>query len=204
MSKYNNNRTKELKVRAWDISIPLPVNPEPNSIYYVKDGTEFTIVPVDSSGNYLTLSHPETSNSGNIFGSELNVFTQDNVISSNTGTLEEVINETTTSLPPGRYTVKVSYSWNSNCTQHDFESYLTINGLSITEDGSGLIHKEEPKDSAGNWNNTGSLQVLHFNREYTLDLLTTGTRDVLFSFRTSQTNTLASIWDVDIKIYRIN
>ena len=202
MSGYNK-RKQQLKVKAWDISIPLPVNPEPNSIYYVKDGPEFDIVPVDSDGNYLTLKHPTTS-TGNIYGSELNIFEAKPIESNTTDTLEEVINANTTSLPIGKYIVRIDYSWNSNCTQHDFESYLTVDGSSISNDTSGLIHKEEPKDSAGNWNNTRSLQILNFSREYIIDVTSVGTKNVVFSFRSSKDNVMSSIWDLNIKIFRIN
>lgn len=192
MSGSTNNRKQQLKVKAWDISIPLPINPEPNSIYYIKDGLEFDISPVDSDGNYLTLKHPTVS-SGNVYGSELNIFEAKNIENNTDAILQEIINANTTSLPIGKYIVKVDYSWNTNCTQHDFESYLTVGGAAISNDSSGLIHKEEPKDSAGNWNNTGSLQVLNFSREYTIDILSTGTRNIIFSFRSSKDNVMASI-----------
>lgn len=197
----SKKRTKELKFKACDVSVPLPINPEPNSIYIVKDGSEFDIFPVDADGNYLTLTHPTPVS---VYGSELNLFDSSSILSNSTNTLLEVLNVNTTSLPLGKYVVKVDYSWNSNCTQHDFESFLMVDGSAISNDSSGLIHKEEPKDSAGQWNGTNSLQMLHFSREYTIDVLTPGTKNVVFSFRSSKDNVMASIWDLNIKIFRIN
>lgn len=44
---------KRLKIKAWKSSIPLPSNPSPNSIFYIKEGSNFSIKAVDSSGRYL-------------------------------------------------------------------------------------------------------------------------------------------------------
>ena len=49
----SKKRIKELKFKACDVSVPLPTNPEPNSVYIVKNGSEFEMFPVDSDGNYL-------------------------------------------------------------------------------------------------------------------------------------------------------
>lgn len=204
-SKNKSDRTQLLKFKACDISVPLPISPEPNTIYVVKDNTEFEFFPVDADGNYLTLKHPDfTIPSGTVFGSELNVFNSSAITSNSTDVFQDVINDTTTSLSVGKYAIKVSYSWNANCTQHDFESRLRVNGLSIVADTSGVIHREEPKDSGGQWNGTNSLQILHFSREYTIDFTTAGARTIELAFRSSKDNIMSSIWDVDIKIYRIN
>jgi len=204
MSK--NKRNWELKFKAWDISIPLPTNPEPNSIFYVKNGLEFDIFPVDSEGNYLILSHPPYPPipSGSVYGSELNIFQSLDIISNSSGVKEEIINDNTSILSIGKYIVKVDYSWNTNCTQHDFESFLKIGGVSISKDALGLIHKEEPKDSSGQWENTSSLQILSFSREYVIDITTVGARNISLAFRASKQNIKASIWDATVKIFRVN
>ena len=132
------------------------------------------------------------------------MFQSKSILSNSTNTLQEVLNVNTASLPIGKYIVKVDYSWNTNCTQHDFESYLTVNGVAISTDTSGLIHKEEPKDSAGQWGGTNSLQILNFSREYIVDITTAGARNIVFSFRSSKDNVMASIWDLSIKIFRIS
>lgn len=190
----------KLEFITWDIADALPVPGNPYTVYFVRDGINYTQYITDSAGNYLS----EAVSSAMVYGSELNVFVNNSVLTNTTTTAQDVINDTTTSLPIGKYKIKINYSWNSNSTQDDFESRLLFDGVSLDLDATGLIHKEEAKDSAGTANGTGSLQVLSFNKEFVVDVTASGAKTISLTFNSSKAGCMVSVWNCTIECYRIN
>tara|TARA_R110002020_G_scaffold464581_1_gene685376 strand:- start:395 stop:985 length:591 start_codon:yes stop_codon:yes gene_type:complete len=190
----------KLEFITLNITDTLPVPGNPFTVYFVRDGLNHIQYITDASGTYLSEAVP----SGTVYGSELNVFVNNSVLTNTTTTVQGIINSTTTFLPIGKYKIKINYSWNSNSTQDDFESRLLFDGSALDLDVTGLIHKEEAKDSAGTANGTGSLQVLSFNKEFVVDVTTTGTKTVLLTFNSSKVGCMVSVWNCTIECYRIN
>lgn len=150
-----------------------------------------------------TFTQIPPSSISSIYGSELNVFTNNSVIINGTTTQEDVINATTSNLPVGTYEIEINYGWNHNSTQSDFQSFFLFDGSPLGENPTGLIHREEPKDSAGNFAGTGSLQQLSFYKKFIVNVTTAGTKSINLSFNTDMDGCLSSIFETIIKLKRI-
>lgn len=169
-------------------------------------GTDLILTYLDQNGEEQTQVADLSSLGGGVpvYGTELNLFESNSVSTDDTTNLIDKINDNTSNLPIGTYRLRVSYSWNFASTSNDFESYLFFDGSAIGPDASGLIHKQEPKDSAGNWNGTGSAQRFSFSKDYYINIVVSGIRSVLLQFRTDNVGTNASIWDANIQLIRIS
>ncbi len=142
-----------------------------------------------------------------VYGTNLNVFVS--AAESNTSaphtTWVNKITDTTTSLQAGDYELVISYGWNHNATNSDFESRLSFDGTILGDIFSnGTTHKEEPKDSAGTGGGSGSSQQLTFTKSFILTGVSAGTKAVVFDFRSDDTGDLSTVWDASIKLIRIS
>ncbi len=137
-----------------------------------------------------------------VYGTEFNIF-QDLAVSTTTSTtFQPKISGNTSSLPAGDYKILVSYSWNHNATQNDFEARFLFDGAAVGQNGSGLIHKAEPKDSAGNFSGTGSSQQYTFTQAFYVTV-TAGVKSVALDYRSDVNGVASSIWDASIEIIRV-
>ena len=169
-------------------------------------GTDITFATANDLEAYLIITFTQVPLvvGSSIYGNDLNVFRNDNILTNSSTTPVTVISNTTSALAVGIYEIEICYSWNHNSTQNDFQSFLFFDGQPLGVNTTGLIHKEEPKDSAGNFMATGSLQHLSFYKKFIVDLTSAGTRDILFQFNTSMDGCSSSIFETLIKIKRIN
>ena len=139
-----------------------------------------------------------------VYGTELNLF-QENTVTTNIGnTLVNKFDVNTTILPIGEYKIKINYSWNLNSTRDDFESYFFINDNSVGIDITGLIHKQEPKDQAGNFNGTESLQKMSFSKDLYYTSTIVQSINLKLGFNSNNNNKKASMFDASIELIRIN
>lgn len=138
-----------------------------------------------------------------VYGTEFNLFEDNAVTETALTTFQDKISDTTTALPVGKYKIDVSYSWNHNGTTSDFEGLVLFDGTTLGQNGSGLIHKQEPKDGAGNFSGTNSSQAHNFKKTYFVDVTVAGTKSVLLQYRTDNTAQKSAIWDANIEIIRV-
>lgn len=102
-------------------------------------------------------------------------------------------------FPAGTYVWEVSYGWNHDSQQDDFEARLTFNGGQIGE-----LHKQEPKDSQGA-DPTGTTQRHYVTRQYFFTLGSSLAAGQTFNldYRTSAGGNESSIWEAVSIIKRI-
>ena len=167
---------------------------------------DITFADADELEQYLILTFTQVPLivGSSIYGNDLNIFKNDNILTNSSTTPVTVISNTTSVLDVGVYEIEVCYSWNHNSTKSDFQSFLFFDGQVLGVNPTGLIHKEEPKDSAGNFMSTGSLQHLSFYKKFIVDLTVGGAKNVLFQFNTDMDGCSSSIFETLIKIKRIN
>ncbi len=151
----------------------------------------------------LTFTQDPLGSSSSIYGSNLNVFRNDNILINGSVITQSIINSNTTILPIGTYEIEISYSWNHNSTQSDFQSFFLFDGIAIGINPTGVIHREEPKDSAGNFMSTGSLQHLSFYKKFIVTVTTIGIKNINLAFNTDTDGCLSSIFETLIKLKRI-
>ena len=140
-----------------------------------------------------------------VYGTNLNQFilsTETNTSAPHT-TWVSVINDSTSSLVAGDYELSISYGWNHNATNSDFESRLSFDGTILGDVFSnGTTHKQEPKDSAGSGGSSGSSQQLNFEKTFPLTLAS-GVKPILFDIRSDDATDLSTVWNVYIKLIRV-
>jgi len=129
------------------------------------------------------------------------------VLTTTSTTFQDVINVNTPSLPVGDYIISISYGWNHDADNNDFESLLLFDGSALDEvtAGShavGLIHKQEPKDSAGGGSPTGTTQKYGFTRKFPVTVSVAGIKALILQFRTDSAGVESSIWKSLITIER--
>ena len=104
--------------------------------------------------------------------------------------------------PSAVYHLDVSYKWNHNATNSDFEArVLDVNNNALAHlDG---WHKQEPQDSGGNWEGTGSDQRYLATEKYRI--IGAGVLNTfLLQWRTDDANDESSIWDVLMSFKRVS
>ena len=159
-------------------------------------------ITVDSKGRIISASN---GSAASVYGTNLNQFTQFTEVSTSAphNTWVDIISDTTSSLVGGEYELSISYGWNHNATNSDFESRLSFNGVILGDIfGNGITHKQEPKDSAGSGAGSGSSQQFGFSRVFPLTL-SSGAKSVSFDIRSDDTADLSTVWDVYIKLIRV-
>jgi len=133
----------------------------------------------------------------NIFGSEFQISQSLGVTTTTSTTFQNKVTLTTTLLPAGTYRLGVSYGWNHDSQQNDFEARIREGGIDIGE-----IHKQEPKDSAGSFSTTGSSQRYYVQRTL-YRTLTSGVQTYTLDFRTDSGGDESSMWDAVIELWRV-
>lgn len=97
----------------------------------------------------------------------------------------------------GVYELLVSYGWNHDSNQNDFESRITIDGTPEGEE-----HRQEPKDSAGAFGSTGTDQ-----KYYTASLrevsIPAGSHTVALEYRTTVNGDESSIWEAFVRLRKV-
>lgn len=138
------------------------------------------------------------SSSSNTFGSERHYVASEPVDTYyfwSSSIWIDKINQTW-NLPAGKYRVNWTYNWNADTTSRDFQGVFLIDNNIVEE------QQQEPKDSNGNWNSTGTDQkfgVSSFISDYQL-----AAGDHTFTIRWSASTTVtASIWGARIEIWRV-
>ena len=107
-------------------------------------------------------------------------------------------------LRGGTYKLTVSYSWNGNSTSTDFISRLLVDGEPLAGTQDGIMHRQEPKDSAGNIANTGADQQHGFTRVFVVNIETnTAPTTVALQFRSLSENVNVSIWNSLVGFERV-
>lgn len=120
----------------------------------------------------------------------------DNAISTTTSTtFQNKITLAAGVIPAGLYKVKVSYGWNHDATNNDFEGRILNNGAQLGE-----LHKQEPKDSAGT-DPTGTTQRHYVHREYFVNF-PAGARTLDLEYRTDSGGVESSIWEASLELWR--
>lgn len=118
-------------------------------------------------------------------------------------TFQTKISDTTSNLPIGLYKITISYMWNHSSTSNDFEAQFTFDGSPLGQN-SGVIHKEEPKDTGGDFSGTGSAQNLSYTQIFYVNVGVSGTKSVLLEYRTDSVGANSSIWDASVEILRVS
>lgn len=132
-----------------------------------------------------------------ISGSEFQVVTSSGVSTTTSTDFQTKASMTTTSLPDGQYRLGVSYGWNHDDTSTDFEARVQVGGSTLGE-----IHKQEPKDSSGSFESTGTSQRHYTARTFYLGL--SGVNNITLQFRTDDSDDESSIWDAVIELWRVS
>jgi hypothetical protein len=111
-------------------------------------------------------------------------------------TFQPKINATTPSIPAGTYRIGVSYGWNHDGVQDDFEAQLRLDGVV-----QGEIHKEEPSEAGGAFGSTGTDQRFYAYRVFYVTL-TSGSHTMVLEYRTDTALVASSIWGAVIELWR--
>lgn len=157
----------------------------------LKDGTNTTTLAALISGG------------GAIYGSQFQKFESAAISTTTSTSMQTKITDTTTSLPVGTYKITINYNWNYNNTGASFEAEFLLDGSTI-DSGSGLIHKQEPKDSTGSLGSTGTDQRHSFTKIFYQTFGTETTHTIDLNYRSSNAGSDASIWDAVIEIIRVS
>ncbi len=121
-------------------------------------------------------------------------------LTNSTTTLQDVINQAI-NLEKGNYIIELTYGWNHNSINNDFESVLTFDGVILGDPfGNGVTHKEEPKDSSGTGGGSGTSQQLSFSGRYDHVITVAGVKTIQLQYRTDVATNASTIWNASILI----
>lgn len=102
----------------------------------------------------------------------------------------------------GVYRLGWSYLWNSDTTTQDFEARI-VEGLGTPDESEQWFHKQEPKDSAGDFSGTGSDQSMSASGFENIQLQP-GTHTFTLQWRSSVNSSIeASIWNAEMEFWRV-
>lgn len=110
---------------------------------------------------------------------------------------ETKLSLTTEVLPSGLYKLQVAYGWNHNDSSSDFMGR-------VVEDGTrqlGQLHFQEPQDTSGSWENTGTNQRQYINRVFYLPI--SGQHSYTLEYASSDSGEESSIWDSSMEFKRV-
>jgi len=105
---------------------------------------------------------------------------------------------TVNNLVGGDYRIAISYGWNHNDGGSDFESRIQENAVDVVE-----IHKQEPKDTAGNFGNSGTSQRYYVSRTIHRTLIPATSYTYTLDFRTDLNGSASGIWEAVIEFWRV-
>ena len=105
-------------------------------------------------------------------------------------------------LAPGAiYELEVNYKWNHDATNSDFEARVLDETATALDYLDGW-HKQEPQDSAGNWEGTGSSQRYLTTTKYVITGASIA-RSFVLQYRTDDSDDASSIFDVTLAFKRV-
>ena len=164
------------------------------------DGTKFNLLQIGDNNKILKANSTTTTGiewGELIFGQgyEANVNTVISITTSTT--FQTKMQWITGAKTPGYYIYNWSYSWNHDATSNDFEARILID--SVEE----MFHKQEPKDSSGTFDLTGTSQQYKASGSIILNHTTPQTHNVTVQWRTDNGGVESSMWDLRIEMYRI-
>jgi len=117
---------------------------------------------------------------------------------------QDIVNTTLASVEAGDYLLTVSYGWNHDATNNDFEGYVTFDGTLLGDPfGNGFTHKQEPQDSGGGGGGSGTDQQFAWTKTFYLPAETAGTKDLLIQYSTSGAGDESTVWNVTYELIRI-
>jgi hypothetical protein len=99
-------------------------------------------------------------------------------------------------MSDGFYRIGWSYNWNHDSTGYDFLAKIKIDNMIIME------HRQEPKDSAGRFGNTGTDQKIPVGG-FDVVKLTKGKKRIILSFGSSKNRYRSSIWNIALEFWRV-
>jgi len=105
---------------------------------------------------------------------------------------------TVNNLVGGDYRIAVSYGWNHNDGGSDFEGRIQENAVDVVE-----IHKQEPKDTDGNFGNSGTSQRYYVSRTIHRTLSPATSYTYTLDFRTDKNGSASGIWEAVIEFWRV-
>ena len=110
---------------------------------------------------------------------------------------------TTPILKPGAiYELCVSYGWNHDATNSDFEARVFDVDLNTALDYLNGWHRVEPQDAGGNWEGTGTDQRFYASRRFRI-AGAGAVRNLSLQYRTDVAGVASSIWEAYINIKRV-
>lgn len=177
-----------------------PVNPIVNLDAAIT-GVSVNGVTLTAAGGgtlYLTDDGTYQAVPAGVFGTQFN-YAESLAISTTTSTtFQNKVTLNLVGLPAGLYRVGVQYGWNHDSIANDFEARFQLDAVNV-----GQIHKQEPKDAAGNDpDGTGTTQRYLAHRLHYLNL--NGNHTLTLDYRTDTNNVESSIWDATIEVWRIS
>ncbi len=137
---------------------------------------------------------------GPVFGTELAIAESTAVSTMTSETFQQKVRLPVAgdiTFPAGTYLLGISYGWNHDSTNNDFEAEVRQNDVVI-----GQIHQQEPQDVNGTFASTGTDQKHYLTREFHVVL---GAGDFHFDlrFRTNNAGDESSMWDAYMRIWRL-
>lgn len=138
-----------------------------------------------------------TGGSEPIFGSQYTVVNSEVVSVTNSTTFVTKVRLTTASIPAGLYRVNWHYQWSHDANGNDFQGRLRQDS---TTDLFEL--RVEPKDSAGDFANTGTDQRMSDSGFKSINL-TAGVHTFDLQFATSNGTNISSMWNATVDLWRI-
>lgn len=167
-------------------------------------GTFTGDIITDNVVTKVAIQELETEIEARVYGTNFNLFSDTGISTTTLTAFQDKINDTTTALEAGDYKITVSYTWNHNAVNNDFEARFLFNGAAAGQDAAGLIHKAEPKDAGGNAvTGSGSSQRYDYTKTYYVTGVTAGTKTVQLSYRTDNAGTASTILEAYIEIIRV-
>lgn len=115
---------------------------------------------------------------------------------------------TPATLPAGDYILKWSYGWNHDSAGNDFEARILVDGV-INNPVTGfewMLHKQEPKDSAGGayppGSGSGTSQAQLAAGFLLFDSLAAGVHTFELQWRTDAAGVESTIWNARFQFHR--
>ncbi len=131
-----------------------------------------------------------------VYGTEYQYDAEAGITTTTSTTFQNKLTLVTTNLPLWEYELMVSYGWNHDAQNSDFEARVQLGAVNLWQ-----IHKQEPKDSGGG-DPTWTTQRIPTSRTFepiTLSWVNTFTLD----YRTDNGGQESSIRDAYMKIIRV-
>ena len=113
------------------------------------------------------------------------------------GTWQQKVRLSVAGLAAADYRLVWSYNWNLDSTSSNFEARIQVNDLTDV-----MSHVEEPTDSSGNWQSTGSGQK--FLETGVRRIALSGNVDIDLDWISPNNRVAASIWNARLELWRIS